>query len=118
MGVDAGRTGQRRVDGGIQLNWQDHPDRPDVGTRLCALAEIPDGGGREVAFGDGRGDHERARRLQEARGLASLYAQANMFDLQQAKAFQVEWTPRGWMRPDGLRSQPPFQRFWFSQSFG
>ena len=35
-----------------------------------------------------------------ARGLASLYAQANQFDLQQAKAFQVEWTPRGWMRPD------------------
>ncbi len=35
-----------------------------------------------------------------ARGLASLYAQANLFDLQQAKAFQVEWTPRGWMRPD------------------
>jgi len=35
-----------------------------------------------------------------ARGLASLYAHANMFDLQQAKAFQVEWTPRGWMRAD------------------
>ena len=35
-----------------------------------------------------------------ARGLASLYAQANVFDLQQAKTFQVEWTPRGWMRPD------------------
>jgi len=35
-----------------------------------------------------------------ARGLASLYAHANEFDLQQAKAFQVQWTPRGWMRPD------------------
>jgi len=35
-----------------------------------------------------------------ARGLASLYAHANQFDLSQAKAFQVEWTPRGWMRPD------------------
>jgi len=35
-----------------------------------------------------------------ARGLASLYAQANIFDLQQAKAFQAEFTPRGWMRPD------------------
>jgi len=35
-----------------------------------------------------------------ARGLASLYAQANQFDIKQAKAFQVEWTPRGWMRPD------------------
>jgi hypothetical protein len=35
-----------------------------------------------------------------ARGLASLYAHANLFDLRQAKDFQVEWTPRGWMRPD------------------
>lgn len=35
-----------------------------------------------------------------ARGLASLYLQANEMDIQQAKAFQVEWTPRGWMRPD------------------
>lgn len=35
-----------------------------------------------------------------ARGLASLYAQANEFDIQQAKAFQVQWTPRKWMRPD------------------
>ena len=35
-----------------------------------------------------------------ARGLASLYAHDNQFDLQKAKAFQVEWTPRGWMRPD------------------
>ncbi len=35
-----------------------------------------------------------------ARGLASLYAQANQFDIKAAKAFQVEWTPRGWMRPD------------------
>ncbi|MGQ0384857.1 MAG: DUF885 family protein [Gammaproteobacteria bacterium] len=35
-----------------------------------------------------------------ARGLASLYAHDNQFDIAQAKAFQVEWTPRGWMRPD------------------
>ena len=35
-----------------------------------------------------------------ARGLASLYAHANIFDIAQAKAFQVKWTPRGWMRPD------------------
>ena len=35
-----------------------------------------------------------------ARGLASLYAQANEFDIRQAKAFQVEWTPRGWMHPE------------------
>jgi hypothetical protein len=35
-----------------------------------------------------------------ARSLASLYLQANEMDIAQAKAFQVEWTPRGWMRPD------------------
>jgi uncharacterized protein (DUF885 family) len=35
-----------------------------------------------------------------ARGLASLYAHANEFDSAQAKAFQVEWTPRGWMKPE------------------
>lgn len=52
-------------------------------------------------------DNPRAREIvwimlaqRAARGLASLYAHANQFDLQQAKAFQVEWTPRGWMRPD------------------
>ena len=52
-------------------------------------------------------DNPRAREIvwimlaqRAARGLASLYAQANEFDLAQAKAFQVEWTPRGWMRPD------------------
>jgi hypothetical protein len=35
-----------------------------------------------------------------ARGLASLLAQANEIDLQEAKDFQVRWTPRGWMRED------------------
>lgn len=35
-----------------------------------------------------------------ARGLASLYAHANEFDIKKAKDFQVQWTPRGWMRPD------------------
>ena len=35
-----------------------------------------------------------------ARGLASLHAQGNEFDIKDAKAFQVQWTPRGWMRPD------------------
>jgi uncharacterized protein (DUF885 family) len=52
-------------------------------------------------------DNPRAREIvwimlaqRAARGLASLYAQANQFDIQQAKAFQVKWTPRGWMRPD------------------
>jgi Bacterial protein of unknown function (DUF885) len=35
-----------------------------------------------------------------ARGLGSLYAHANEFTMKQAADFHVEWTPRGWMRPD------------------
>lgn len=31
-----------------------------------------------------------------ARGLASLYAHANEITLEQARAYQVEWTPAGW----------------------
>jgi hypothetical protein len=52
-------------------------------------------------------DNPRAREIvwimlaqRAARGLGSLYAQANLFTMKEAKAFQVEWTPRGWMRPD------------------
>ena len=52
-------------------------------------------------------DNPRAREIvwimlaqRAARGLASLYAQANEVDIQKAKAFQGAWTPRGWMRPD------------------
>jgi len=52
-------------------------------------------------------DNPRAREIvwimlgqRAARGLASLHAQANQFDIAMAKAFQVRWTPRGWMRPD------------------
>jgi Bacterial protein of unknown function (DUF885) len=52
-------------------------------------------------------DQPRAREIvwimlaqRAARGLASLLAHDNQFDLKQAKDFQVEWTPRGWMRPD------------------
>ncbi len=52
-------------------------------------------------------DNPRAREIvwimlaqRAARGLASLYTQANEMDIAAAKAFQVEWTPRGWMRPD------------------
>jgi uncharacterized protein (DUF885 family) len=48
-------------------------------------------------------DNPRARELvwimlanRAARGLASLYVQANQFTLEQAGRFQAEWTPRGW----------------------
>lgn len=36
------------------MSWQTHPDCPRPGTRLCALGDIPDQGGFEVAFGAGR----------------------------------------------------------------
>ncbi len=35
-----------------------------------------------------------------ARGLASLYVQANQMTLQQAGRFHAQWTPRGWSDPD------------------
>jgi hypothetical protein len=35
-----------------------------------------------------------------ARGLASLYVQANEIDLDQAGRFHARWTPRGWSNPD------------------
>lgn len=51
-------------------------------------------------------DEPRAREVvwimlaqRAARGLASLLAHDNQFDIAKAKAFQVEWTPRGWMSP-------------------
>jgi uncharacterized protein (DUF885 family) len=34
-----------------------------------------------------------------ARGLASLYVQANELTLQQAGSFHAQWTPRGWSDP-------------------
>jgi hypothetical protein len=52
-------------------------------------------------------DNPRVRELvwimlaqRAARGLASLYAHANMITLEEARKFQVEWTPKGWMRAD------------------
>jgi uncharacterized protein DUF885 len=51
-------------------------------------------------------DNPRAKELvwimlanRAARGLASLYVQANEFDLQTAGKFHAEWTPRGWANP-------------------
>jgi hypothetical protein len=52
-------------------------------------------------------DNPRAREIvyvmlaqRSARGLGSLYAQANDFTMQEAAEFHVSWTPRGWMRKD------------------
>jgi len=50
-------------------------------------------------------DNPRARELvwimlanRAARGLASLYVQANQFTLEQSGRFHAEWTPRGWAK--------------------
>jgi hypothetical protein len=50
-------------------------------------------------------DNPRAKELvwialanRAARGLASLYVQANLLTLQQAGEFHAEWTPRGWAK--------------------
>ena len=52
-------------------------------------------------------DNPRAREVvwimlaqRAARGLGSLYAQANIFTLKEARDFHVAHTPRGWMRDD------------------
>jgi hypothetical protein len=54
-------------------------------------------------------DNPRARELvwimlaqRCARGLASLYAQANMINYEHARKFQVEWTPKGWVGDEAL----------------
>ncbi|MBK8609353.1 MAG: hypothetical protein IPL84_05240 [Chitinophagaceae bacterium] len=54
-------------------------------------------------------DNPRARELvwimlaqRCARGLASLYAQANMINYEEARKFQVEWTPKGWTGDESL----------------
>ena len=51
-------------------------------------------------------DNPRAKELvwimlanRAARGLASLYVQANEFSLEKAGKFHAEWTPRGWANP-------------------
>ena len=36
------------------MSWQDHPDCPADGERLCRVDEIPDQNGREVCFGSGK----------------------------------------------------------------
>jgi uncharacterized protein (DUF885 family) len=54
-------------------------------------------------------DNPRAKELvwimlanRAARGLASLYVQANEFDLEKAGKFHAAWTPRGWADPKDL----------------
>jgi hypothetical protein len=37
-----------------------------------------------------------------ARGLASLYAQANMMNYEEARSYQMKWTPAGWAGDESL----------------
>ena len=43
----------RTIFGNKKMSWIEHRDCPKTGTRLCALSDIPDQGGFEVAFGKG-----------------------------------------------------------------
>ena len=36
--------------------WREHQAAPDSGTALCQLADLPDGEGREVVFGQAPGE--------------------------------------------------------------
>lgn len=49
------------------MTWQQHPDCPANGARLCAVADIPDGGGLEVTFGAGSENFKILLLRQEAR---------------------------------------------------
>jgi len=95
--------------------WMKHAPNPSAIRRNALLSNVWDSRAEgmatameEIILHAGYyDDNPRAREIvwimlaqRAARGIASLYAHANLFDLQQAKAFQVEWTPRGWMRPD------------------
>ena len=95
--------------------WMEHQPNPSPIRRAALLSNIWDTRSEGMATAMEElvlragyyDDNPRAREIvwimlaqRCARGLASLYAQANEFDIAKAKAFQVEWTPRGWMRPD------------------
>jgi hypothetical protein len=89
---------------------RDEPN-PSPIRRLASLSNIWDNRAEgfatafeEIVMHAGLYDDEpRAKELvwimlanRAARGLASLYVQANEMTLEQAEQFQAEWTPRGW----------------------
>jgi hypothetical protein len=91
---------------------RDEPN-PSPIRRLASLSNIWDGRaeGFATAFEELMmhaglyDDNPRAKELvwimlanRAARGLASLYVQANVFTLEQAGQFHAEWTPRGWAK--------------------
>lgn len=92
---------------------RDEPNQSPI-RRLASLSNIWDGRAEgfatafeEVLMHAGLyDDNPRAKELvwimlsnRAARGLASLYVQANEMDLQSAGQFHAAWTPRGWANP-------------------
>ena len=77
------------------MNWHDHPHRPSNGTLLCALAEIPDHGGREVTFGDGR-DNFKVLLLREGKQVWSYLNFCPHFSL------PLNYEPQTFVTLDGL----------------
>ena len=91
---------------------RDEPNASPI-RRLASLSNIWDGRaeGFATAFEELLmhaglyDDNPRAKELvwimlanRAARGLASLYVQANVFTLDQAGQFHAQWTPRGWAK--------------------
>ena len=91
---------------------RDEPNASPI-RRLASLSNIWDGRaeGFATAFEELMlhvglyDDNPRAKELvwimlanRAARGLASLYVQANVFTLEQAGQLHAEWTPRGWAK--------------------
>jgi hypothetical protein len=89
---------------------RDEPNASPI-RRLASLSNIWDNRAEgfatafeEIVMHAGLYDDEpRAKELvwimlanRAARGLASLYVQANQMTLEEAEQFQAEWTPRGW----------------------
>ncbi len=77
------------------MNWQQHPDCPTEGTRLCALDEIPDGGGHEVSFGDGR-ENFRVLLLRQGDSVYSYVNYCPHFSL------PLNYEPQTFVTLDGL----------------
>ena len=60
------------------MGWRNRPFAPTTGTKLCSLRDIPDGGVREIIFGDGKREEGKPfrmlvlRRGSEVRGYLNI----------------------------------------------
>ena len=98
----------------IELARMKHEPNQSAIRRLPALSNMFDGRSEGLATAMEEtlmqaglyDDNPRGREVvwimlanRAARGLASLYVQANQMTLQQAGSFHAQWTPRGWSDP-------------------